>query len=42
MENLVNLDICRRTGYLNPAFDCFEGKIDLRLFEPGHEAEGGG
>ena len=28
--------------YLNPAFDCFEGKIDLRLFEPGHQAEGGG
>jgi hypothetical protein len=42
MEDLVNFDIDRGAGCLKPARDCFEGKMDLRLLKPGHEAEGGG
>ena len=42
MEDLVDLNFRRGAEYLKPAIYCLEGKMDLRLFKPGHEAEGGG
>ena len=40
VEDLIKLDIYRSTGYLKPALDCLKGKMYLRLFKPGQEAEG--
>jgi hypothetical protein len=42
VENLVDLDIHRWARRLKPAFNRFERKMNLRLFKPGYETEGGG
>jgi hypothetical protein len=42
VENLVDLDIHRWARRLKPAFDGFERKMNLGLFKPGYESEGGG
>ena len=42
LEDLLNLNAYRSAEHLKPALNRFERKIDSCLFEPGHEAEGGG
>jgi hypothetical protein len=42
VEYLVDLDIDCGPRRIKPAFDGFERKMDLRLFKPGYETEGGG
>jgi hypothetical protein len=42
VEDLIDLDIDRGARRLKPTFDRFERKMNLRLFKPGYETEGGG
>src|SRR5260221_355371 len=41
VEDLVDLDIHRGARCIKPAFDRLERKMNLRLFKPGCETEGG-
>jgi len=41
VKDLVDLDIHRGGRRIKPAFDRFEREMNLRLFKPGYETEGG-